>query len=467
MNREIPDVIKSSEVLIFSQNGRGSSKQNTRLNIYLIVMITDVAALFSAFLIANYVRFDRLMAGPGFKLFVLSAPIYLALALNSSAFSAEIFTTWRRCAHRAIIALFGAAAAILFISFYLQASTALSRTVLSIGVALAALLLSVSRFAAFRLSRGFFDGPAVDRLVLLDEVEQFTATEDAEIVNVSALGLTSESSDPQMLDAWGRIFRGRDRVIVVCPPDRRRRWSLILKGANVDGEILMPEIAALGSFGARQFGDETTLLVSTGPLNLRSRAIKRGFDIFFSLLFLLAMLPVMAAVAIAIKLEDHGPIFFVQSRVGRGNTLFSILKFRSMRAESSDRDGVRSASRDDDRITRVGKLIRSTSIDELPQMINVLKGDMSIVGPRPHALGSLAGNMLFWEIDERYWHRHAAKPGLTGLAQVRGFRGATAKESDLTRRLQADLEYLNDWSLWRDIKILLSTVGVLVHRNAY
>ena len=125
------------------------------------------------------------------------------------------------------------------------------------------------------------------------------------------------------------------------------------------------------------------------------------------------------------------------------------------------------AVRTDDRITRVGRVIRATSVDELPQLLNVLLGSMSIVGPRPHALGSLAGQQLFWEVDERYWHRHALKPGITGLAQVRGFRGATHRRDDLTQRLQADLEYILGWSVWRDFGILVSTVRVVVHRNAF
>jgi lipopolysaccharide/colanic/teichoic acid biosynthesis glycosyltransferase len=142
-------------------------------------------------------------------------------------------------------------------------------------------------------------------------------------------------------------------------------------------------------------------------------------------------------------------------------------KFRSMAMHRLDHDGQSSTSRDDERITRVGRFIRRTSIDELPQLFNVLAGDMSIVGPRPHAIGSQAGNKLFWEVDQRYWLRHALKPGLTGLAQVRGLRGTTERESDLASRLNADLEYLNGWSLWRDIGIVVATAGVVVHDRAY
>jgi lipopolysaccharide/colanic/teichoic acid biosynthesis glycosyltransferase len=118
-------------------------------------------------------------------------------------------------------------------------------------------------------------------------------------------------------------------------------------------------------------------------------------------------------------------------------------------------------------MTKVGKFIRRTSLDELPQLINVIAGDMSIVGPRPHALGSTAEDALFWKIDERYFHRHAVKPGMTGLAQIRGFRGATVRRHDLTNRLQSDLEYLCEWTIWRDLKIIIATFGVILHPNAF
>jgi lipopolysaccharide/colanic/teichoic acid biosynthesis glycosyltransferase len=190
-------------------------------------------------------------------------------------------------------------------------------------------------------------------------------------------------------------------------------------------------------------------------------------DIGASVLALAFALPILLVAALAIKLEDGGPILFQQKRVGRRNELFSIFKLRTMRVERSDGDGMRSASRDDDRVTRVGRVLRRTSIDELPQLFNVLKGDMSLVGPRPHAIGSLAGEKLFWEVDQRYWQRHSLRPGLTGLAQVRGFRGATDREADLTSRLQADLEYITGWTIWRDLRILMGTTFVLVHDRAF
>jgi lipopolysaccharide/colanic/teichoic acid biosynthesis glycosyltransferase len=187
----------------------------------------------------------------------------------------------------------------------------------------------------------------------------------------------------------------------------------------------------------------------------------------FAVPALIVLLPVFVLTAALIKLDSRGPVFFRQQRVGRGNALFEVYKFRSMHTDRGDAAGSVSASRDDDRITRVGRFIRATSVDELPQLLNVLFGSMSIVGPRPHALGSLAGQQLFWEVDERYWHRHALKPGITGLAQVRGFRGATHRRDDLTRRLQADLEYIVGWSVWRDFAILVSTARVVVHKNAF
>jgi lipopolysaccharide/colanic/teichoic acid biosynthesis glycosyltransferase len=223
----------------------------------------------------------------------------------------------------------------------------------------------------------------------------------------------------------------------------------------------------LAPLGIGRQGSVPTIVVARGPLNSFDRFIKRGFDLVLALIALVFLLPVLTMIALSIKFDSAGPVFFKQTRIGQGNQMFRMLKFRSMRVLESDHAGSRSASREDDRVTRVGKIIRRTSMDELPQLINVLKGEMSIVGPRPHALGSRAADKLFWEVDTRYWQRHAAKPGVTGLAQIRGHRGATVYESDLRNRLQADLEYLDTWSIWRDLLIIALTFRVLLHRNAF
>jgi lipopolysaccharide/colanic/teichoic acid biosynthesis glycosyltransferase len=138
-----------------------------------------------------------------------------------------------------------------------------------------------------------------------------------------------------------------------------------------------------------------------------------------------------------------------------------------MRHAQADVEAKALTLRNDVRLTRIGAFIRRTSLDELPQLFNVLLGDMSLVGPRPHAPAALAGEKFYWEVDQKYWHRHIAKPGITGLAQVRGFRGNTFEEADLQSRLDSDLEYVAHWSLARDVEILLATLRVLVHDKAF
>jgi lipopolysaccharide/colanic/teichoic acid biosynthesis glycosyltransferase len=270
-----------------------------------------------------------------------------------------------------------------------------------------------------------------------------------------------------MLDRLGRFLNHVDRVVVACVPERRAIWASALKGANIRGEVLAPELTDLGALGIDRCGDCATMVVSAGALGLRNRLLKRAMDLTLAVAALILLAPLLLLVAAAIRIDSPGPIFFVQQRLGRGNRLFGVYKFRSMRADQCDAEGNQSTQRDDRRITRVGRFIRASSIDELPQLLNILFGQMSFVGPRPHALGSTAGDRLFWELDERYWHRHATKPGITGLAQVRGLRGATHVPADLTNRLQSDLEYLSGWTIWRDVAILIRTIRVLAHNNAY
>ena len=231
-------------------------------------------------------------------------------------------------------------------------------------------------------------------------------------------GIVLGDDNPVALDRLGHALEGCDSVVVACSESRRPQWSHALKSAAVDVEIVSPELDQFEALAIGNFDGRRTLQVSARPLNVRDRILKRALDLAMASTALLILSPVMLAVSVAIMVDSGGPVLFRQQRVGRNNRLFNLLKFRSFAHANADPTGMRSASRTDERITSVGKFIRRTSLDELPQLVNVILGDMSIVGPRPHALGSTAENDVFWKIDNRYFHRHAVKPGMTGLAQI-------------------------------------------------
>jgi exopolysaccharide biosynthesis polyprenyl glycosylphosphotransferase len=395
-------------------------------------------------------------------------PAFFTLALYNGAYGVAALGDWMFAARKAVTALLISAALINFVGFYTKSNQDFSRASVTLGLLFTAILLVAFRRLMSEIIQRRWGGRVSNRLVIEDGGPSF-AFEGAEVIPAADYNLDPCSHDPFMLDRLGKLLRNQDQVVVSCPRERREEWAFLLKSAGVYGEIVSEPAHSIGAVGVHRYDDLgcTTLVVSTGPLGLRGRILKRGFDVAVALTGLVVLSPLLVTVAIRIKLEDGGPVLFIQRRLGRGNQFFEMFKFRSMREEKLDHHGERSTARDDDRITRIGAFIRRTSIDELPQLINVLKGDMSIVGPRPHALGSRANNKYFWEVDRQYWQRHCLKPGLTGLAQVRGHRGATEHEKDLTDRLQSDLEYIAGWSLRRDIGIVLRTVMVLRHENAY
>jgi Undecaprenyl-phosphate glucose phosphotransferase len=193
------------------------------------------------------------------------------------------------------------------------------------------------------------------------------------------------------------------------------------------------------------------------PLSIEERVMKRVFDIVVAGAGLLALLPFLAMIAVLIKLDSRGPIFFRQTRGGFNHRPFRIFKFRTLTTQD-DGPVVRQVCRDDARLTRIGRLLRRSSIDELPQLINVLRGEMSLVGPRPHAA---AHNSEYEKLIGNYAFRHHVKPGLTGLAQVNGLRGETTVES-MQKRVEFDLRYINNWSIWLDVKLIAKTPWVVL-----
>jgi polysaccharide biosynthesis protein PslA len=199
------------------------------------------------------------------------------------------------------------------------------------------------------------------------------------------------------------------------------------------------------------------------PLNLGEILLKRAFDLVVALTALVLLAPLLAAVAVLIKLDSPGPVFFRQKRYGFNQQPFGVFKFRSMKAEENA--AFRQASRHDSRITRVGAMLRRSNLDELPQLINVVMGEMSLVGPRPHAL---AHDRSFERRIALYARRHNVRPGITGWAQVNGLRGETLTDLDMERRVQHDLHYIDNWSIWFDIRIMVQTViSPRAYRNAF
>ncbi|MDB5581810.1 MAG: hypothetical protein JWR80_6986 [Bradyrhizobium sp.] len=446
--------------------GYAISKQARRFQLYSLLALIDTLSICLAFVLAGLLRHSEVFGANGLHLASLITPLFLLVALNSNAYGYQVLVNWKQGLSKALMALIFAVAAVLFVAFYARSSLEFSRVVYGVGSLTSAAFLVAGRYLFKRVVTRTSDEHLRAELVIVDNCDPITAG-GARVIDAAAYGLRPNLRDPKMLDRLGNVVRGADYVLVCCPVEDRAAWSLLLKGTDVQGHVLAPEFDEVGANRLGRYHGQCVMQVASGPLDLRSRALKRAMDLSLTVPAIVFLSPLLALVALAVKIESKGPILFRQERMGRGNRLFSVLKFRSMHVADSDTDGSQSVSRGDIRVTRVGRFIRATSIDELPQLFNVLHGDMSLVGPRPHALGSLAGVERFWEVDQRYWHRHSLKPGITGLAQVRGLRGATHEREDLVRRLQADLEYLNEWTLWRDIAIVAATVRVLVHPNAF
>jgi exopolysaccharide biosynthesis polyprenyl glycosylphosphotransferase len=195
------------------------------------------------------------------------------------------------------------------------------------------------------------------------------------------------------------------------------------------------------------------------PLTARDTIAKNIEDWVVGLGLLFLFSPIMAAIALAIRLDSPGPVFFRQPRHGWNNRVIHVYKFRTMHHAATDVTGSRQTSRHDERITRVGHFLRRTSLDEIPQLFNVVCGEMSVVGPRPHPIGMKTEEKLCHEIVSSYARRHNVKPGITGWAQIHGWRGATETSYQLQRRVEHDIYYAENWTLWLDAKILLMTAA--------
>jgi len=280
----------------------------------------------------------------------------------------------------------------------------------------------------------------------------------SEIKGVPVLG------DTQSLAAH-RLIPYVDRIVVTVPASAQGRVQQIMERLRVlpNPVGLFLDFAPERSGGAIERLAQSPLAPLAGEQQTESHAFwKRAQDLVLGALALAAALPVMAAVAVAIRLDSPGPILFRQRRHGFNNEEIVVFKFRSMRHEAADAQAVRQVTADDDRVTRVGRFIRKCSLDELPQLFNVLKGEMSMVGPRPHAIGMKTGGVESAKLVAEYAHRHRLKPGVTGWAAIHGSRGPVDTPEAVRRRIELDVEYIERQSFWLDLYILVMTLPCLL-----
>ncbi|MEO0465977.1 MAG: exopolysaccharide biosynthesis polyprenyl glycosylphosphotransferase [Pseudomonadota bacterium] len=301
---------------------------------------------------------------------------------------------------------------------------------------------------------------ATGELNIVGVFDDRLARAPSDIAGVPVIGTLDD------LLGWSEL-PNMDRIVVTVTSDARTRVRALIDRLRIlpqrvvlllDLDGFDPETISLS-----EVAHSPAAYVSGAPQDVARAATKRIADIVFASAMLVAFSPVFLATAMAIRLDDSGPIFFRQRRQGFNNQIIRVWKFRSMSPDrASEERMVKQTFAGDSRVTRVGKLIRATSIDELPQLINVLKGEMSLVGPRPHAVGMTTEQTALHNIVSDYAHRHRVKPGITGWAQVNGSRGPVHSKKEMRERVRLDLEYVNRSSFWFDFYIMAMTAPCLL-----
>jgi polysaccharide biosynthesis protein PslA len=281
----------------------------------------------------------------------------------------------------------------------------------------------------------------------------------------SQIGGVKVIGDLEALMSWDQL-PSVDRVIVTVSSAAQSRVKHLVEKlrAMPNKLVLALDMQGFDTDGTTigHIGSQPVAYVSGAPEDARRAFWKRVQDICIGLLALVLLSPIMLAVAIAIKIESKGPVFFRQTRHGFNNQPFKCWKFRSMRTDMTDHKAAQQVQKNDPRVTRVGRFIRKTSLDELPQLFNVLIGNMSLVGPRPHAIGMKTGSVESEKLVADYAHRHRIKPGMTGWAAINGSRGPVDTSQDVEKRVAYDVAYIKGAGFWFDIYIMAMTIPSLL-----
>ncbi|MEM9332571.1 MAG: undecaprenyl-phosphate glucose phosphotransferase [Pseudomonadota bacterium] len=354
-----------------------------------------------------------------------------------------------------------------------------------------AIFLMISRFVVGQLVHRMMEEGRLERRAVIvgggqPAAELIYSIEASATSDIRICGIFDDRTDersPEIVAGYPKLgnvaelveFARKARItmlIVAIPVNAEKRVLQLLKRLWVlPVDIRLSAHANKMLFRPRSYsyeGSVPMLDVYDRPIADWDSVTKRIFDVSVASLAILLLSPIMLLTAIAVKLDSRGPIIFKQKREGFNNEEIEIFKFRSLYTDQGDCSGINVVTKDDDRVTRVGKFIRKTSIDELPQLFNVLLGTLSLVGPRPHVANAQTDNKLWAEVVDSYIARHRVKPGVTGWAQVNGWRGEIDSEEKLQGRVEHDLYYIENWSLLFDMYILAITPLKLMNtENAY
>ena len=404
------------------------------------------------------------------------------LAVNifqmSGLYDAKILQRPKQTYQRVIVGWFAVAATLITISFFAKTSDDYSRiwAMLWFGFGLMGLLGLRAIFFA-RAARWAATGRLQNNLAILGtgpfaaRLAQYFAANAASGIQVA--GMFSENNRipkgeravraQTIEDLIARVRRDHiDTVVIAIPKLTRRRLHHImesLRDVPVDVRVCPNSLTLdLTSNSISHVAGLPLLNAIDRPLTNWRSATKEIEDRILASIILVLISPVLLAIAALIKIDSPGPALFRQKRYGYNNQLITVFKFRTMRIDQQDDAAGQLTQRNDPRITRIGAFLRRTSLDELPQFLNVLRGEMSIVGPRPHAISAKAGGVLYHDAVSHYAARHRVKPGITGWAQINGWRGTTDTVDQIEKRVEHDLYYIEHWSLWLDLKIIALTI---------
>lgn len=448
-----------------------------RYPVPVFVALLEMALVIVAGFLAHYLRFDTLAMSERYGTATLLASIVLIFCLSmSGAYGSQRGKPFLRQVSGVLIGWFVAAGILLSLSFFLKISGDYSRlwfiTLLLIGAGLSLLM----RLSVFLLLRQFRAGGRNLKSVLLvacggNAAHKLNNGSTLKESGFRVAGNLEFTADEQWLDDLVAAVKehGAHEVWLCLPLSEGGALRSILYALrhHTVAVRFIPEWGDIPLLNHKvsHIAGLYSLDLSCSPMDGPARLVKRLEDILLGGLIGVLIVPVCLAIGLAIKLTSPGRVLFKQYRMGINGRKFRVYKFRSMVIHQESCGDVTQATRNDARITPLGAFLRRTSLDELPQFFNVLQGRMSIVGPRPHAL---AHNEYYKDLVESYMQRHKVKPGITGWAQVSGYRGETDTLEKMQKRVEYDLWYIDNWSLWLDLKIVFLTVFKgFVNRNAY